>query len=310
MARVVLSDALNDPRPPRRILFIANKEARNGAGGSEAMDRLRAAGIEVMEGLCGQRDEIAALVREHRDAVDALVVAGGDGSVNAAAGPLIESRLPLGIIPMGTANDLARTLGLPTDIPAAVAAIAAGYRRALDVGTANDTYFFNVASIGLSVRIAQAMDSKTKQRFGALSYAVKAAQHAARARSFTAELIYDGRREQVKTVQLSIGNGRYFGGGMAIAADAEPDDGFLDVCSIEREGLANLATLVPSLIAGTYKGRKGVRGFRTTQLTVRTRRRRPVDVDGDLLTATPVRFGVLPGAIMAFVPQPEPTAEP
>lgn len=272
------------------------------------MDQFRAAGIHVAEGRCGHRDEMRELILGHRDSIDAIVVAGGDGTMNAAAATLIETGLPLGILPMGTANDLARTLGIPTDIPGAVAAIAGGHRRMIDVGTANDRHFFNVASIGLSVRIAEAIDKKTKKRFGALAYAVKAAQLAGRARAFTAELIHDGEREKVKTLQLSVGNGRYFGGGMAIAVDAEPDDGFLDVCSIEREGLANLAALVPSLIAGTAPARKGVRGFRTTAITVRTRRPRPVDLDGDLLTSTPVRFGVLPLAIAVFVPATEPAA--
>lgn len=269
------------------------------------MEHFRAAGIDIAEGRCGHRSEMLALVRRHAAEIDAVVVAGGDGSMNAAAAPLLETGLPLGIVPMGTANDLARTLHIPTDVPAAAAVIAAGLRRRIDIGTANDHFFFNVASIGLSVRIAEELDAgDAKQRFGALAYAIKAAQVAAsaKARSFFAELLYNGRRHTVRTLQISVGNGRFFGGGMAIADDAEPDDGLLDVCSIERENLAGLAAVLPSLVTGTYRGRKGIRGFKTTELTVTTRRPRRVDLDGDLLTSTPVRFGVRPGAIEVFAP--------
>lgn len=287
------------------MLLIGNSKARRGEDLDQALDLLAAAGVETMKASPKGREEVDALIRQHAKAVDAVIVGGGDGSLNAAVSGLIETGLPLGIIPMGTANDFARTLGITATPEAAVDVILAGNRRRIDVGTANDRYFLNVASIGLSVRIAEELDHDSKQRFGVLAYALKAIPMATQASMFWAELEHDGELHRVRSFQVSVGNGRYFGGGLTIEEGAAPDDGLLDVCSIERESIASVAAIVPALISGTYRGKKGVRGFSTERLIVRTKRPLDVDLDGDVLTTTPVTFGVRRSAIEVFAPPSE-----
>jgi YegS/Rv2252/BmrU family lipid kinase len=231
-----------------------------------------------------------------------VVIGGGDGTINAAAAGILETKLPLGIIPLGTANDLARTLGIPPRVEDAAAIIVAGDRRRIDLGMANDAHFFNVASLGLSARIARTLRGRDKRRWGVFGYAIAAAKVAVRVRPFRAELVHDGATLTVRTVQIAVGNGRYYGGGMAIAADASPEDGLLDAYSLEVSGWPRLLALLPALRRGALDPPPDVRTIRTRALAVATRRPQPVDLDGDIGTMTPVKFTLLPGAIEVYAP--------
>ncbi|MCW5716573.1 MAG: lipid kinase [Bauldia sp.] len=286
------------------MLFFGNKRARNGEGAAAAVRFLEAAGMEVKSPPHRKRADVSDAIREHAGEADAVVVAGGDGSVNAAAGALIETGLPVGIIPMGTANDLARTLGLPTDPEAAVRVIAAGRRRAIDVGTANDHFFFNVASVGLAARVARDLEGGNKKHLGVLAYGAAAARLVATAHPIWAELETGGGIDRVRTMQISIGAGRHYGGGLTIDEDARPDDGKLRVVSLELDNWWELLPLVPALLSGRTHDREGVRAFSTDRLVVRTKRTEDVDLDGDLLTTTPVTFGIRHEAVEVFVAPP------
>ena len=126
------------------------------------------------------------------------VVGGGDGTINAAAFGVIEAGLPLGILPMGTANDLARTLGIPSDIDGAARFIADGNTRRIDLGLVNGEPFFNVASLGLSAELAQKLTRDIKRRFGRLGYALVALNVLAHARPFRATIA-----SETETVHVS-----------------------------------------------------------------------------------------------------------
>ncbi len=156
---------------PRRALLIVNEKSRNGAANLEASrERLKAYGIEPIYRACERREDLSRLIVEQGKEVDLVVIGGGDGTINAAAEGVIEEGLPLGILPLGTANDLASTLGVPPDLDAAARIIAAGRTRRIDLGLVNGQPFFNVASLGLSAELAQELTSDTKRRFGRLSY--------------------------------------------------------------------------------------------------------------------------------------------
>lgn len=248
------------------------------------------------------RDDVAPAIRAHAGTVDAVVIGGGDGSLNAAAAAIAETGLPLGIVPMGTANDFARTLRIPLDPGAAARVIAAGHLRRVDLGTANDQVFLNAASIGMSTRIARALRTREKRRFGSLAYASAAVRVLTRARAFHAEIETGEGVERVRAIQLTIGSGRHYGGVLTIHEDAEPDDGQLDLVAVRIRNWWQLPPLTPALLRGRYPAGDRVLVLRGERFGVRTRSRRPVDLDGDILTATPVEFGVRRGALSVFTP--------
>jgi YegS/Rv2252/BmrU family lipid kinase len=288
----------------RTALLLLNPNARRGSEPiDDALKLLRDSGIRLIEPATHDRKEISTAITWYADEVDMVIVGGGDGSLNAAAPGLVETGLPLGILPLGTANDLARTLAIPFTVVDAAQVIIDGETRALDLGIVNDHYFFNVASIGFSAKLARVLTSDAKRRFGKLGYALSAMKLVSQSRSFSAEIEHDGHVDKVRTLQISVGSGRYYGGGLAVAENAEPDDGRLDVYSLEIGHWTELLALLPALKSGTQKRSKNVRTFGTTELTVRTGRPLDVNADGELLTTTPARFGLRPRAVTAFVPK-------
>lgn len=294
---------------PRRALLLINPGARRGG---MALDDARAVlqdgGILVSEHPWPEHAaarELSTIIRHQAETVDLVIVGGGDGTLNAAARGLFDTQLPLGVLPLGTANDFARTLSIPTDPVAAARLIVSGAPRAVDLGEVNGHPFLNVSSIGFSADLARALTADAKKRFGVLGYGVVAARLLWQSRLFTAFIEHDGAVETVRTLQVSVGNGRYYGGGMAVEASASADDGRLDFYSLEVDHWWRLLALLPSLRRGTQGQWSDVRAFRTTEVVVRTSRPRPVNTDGELVTFTPAAFRVWPGAIRVYAPPPE-----
>ncbi|WP_235907816.1 lipid kinase [Siccirubricoccus phaeus] len=287
-------------------LLIVNRRARQGEGAAEAARAaLEAVGLRVAPFAPPEGLGCAGAIRAGLAAcpeVDRIILGGGDGTLNAAIPGLLEAGLPFGILPLGTANDLARSLGIPFDLAEAAQVAASGTVRWLDLGEVNGHPFFNVASIGFSAELAAELKAEAKRRFGRLGYAIAAFRLLRRARPFTAWLTHDGVRVKVKTIQVSVGNGKHHGGGMTVAEDARPDDGVLDVYSLELAHWWELVALLPWLRKGTQGQWREVRAFRTTALELRTRKRRPINTDGELAAWTPARFRVRPGVLRVLAP--------
>lgn len=289
--------------PRRRALLIVNAHSRSGRALAEAAaNRLGDAGLELMERDCVGRDQLSPLIREHAALVDSVVLGGGDGTLNAAAPALVETGLPLGILPLGTANDLARTLGLPLDLDGAAKVIAAGRTRCIDVGRVNNRFFFNVASIGLSATLTRELTPERKRRWGRLGYALATIRVLSRARPFSAWITANGETHAVKTVQVAVGNGRYYGAGLAVEERARIDDGKLDLYSLEVSHPWKLALIYPAFRHGRQKRWSDVRTLSSDAFEVRTRKPRPVNTDGEITTTTPARFSVLRRAVTVYAP--------
>jgi YegS/Rv2252/BmrU family lipid kinase len=242
------------------------------------------------------------LIGRHLGRVDRVIVGGGDGTLNAAVQVLVEPGLPLGIIPLGTANNLARTLGIPADIEAACAASAGNVRRRIDLGRVNDRYFCTTASLGLSVQITEELSSDAKRKWGAVAYALAAMRAIRRARPIHADIEWEGGIRHSRTVQIVVGNGRYYGAALAVAEDAAIDDARLDLYSLEVRHWWELLKLAPSLKRGTHGKRSEVEALRAKSFVIRTRERLPIDLDGELGTETPGHFRVVPRALEVLVP--------
>ena len=236
-----------------------------------------------------------------RQAAVQPIVGGGDGTLNAALPGLLATGLPLGVLPLGTANDLARTLGLPLDPLQAARIAGADKRRRIDIGEANGHPFLNVASIGFGVDLTRALTRDAKSRWGVLGYAVAGFRTLQRMRRFTAIIEQDGTTQRSRTVHLAIGNGRHYGGGMTVSETAAIDDGRLNIYSLEVQTAWRLLVLLPAMRRGDHGQWNEVRTLSGREVTVTTRRPRSVNTDGEITTRTPVRFRVLPAALEVFV---------
>jgi diacylglycerol kinase (ATP) len=289
--------------PSNRALLLMNRHSRQGAARYDEAVGLLEQRFELVHGDCSGPDRLCPVIEERAGELDLVVVGGGDGTMNAAAPALIRTGLPLGILPLGTANDLARTLGIPPDLEAAAGIIADGFKRTIDLGDVNGHPFFNVASIGLSAELAQSLSRDEKRRFGKLGYAFAAIRVLVGARPFRATIAGGGRAKRVRTLQIAIGNGRYYGGGNAVERTAAIDDGHLDLYSLEFKRAWKLAFMARAFRYGEHGAWREVRAIRDTTFEVHTRRPRPVNADGEIVTSTPARFTVLRDAVTVFAPK-------
>lgn len=287
----------------KNALLLLNPHSRQGQKNRLAvLENLAAVGIDCVEAHPQHPGEFADMIYQYRDRVDVAIVGGGDGTLNAAAEGLVETQLPLGILPLGTANDLARTLGIPTTLPLATQAIATGKLHRIDLGCVNGKYFFNVASIGLSVRITQRLTKEAKKRWGVFAYAVAAIQAIWKAKPFSALIEHNQTFIPVKTIQIAVGNGRYYGGGMTVAHDATIDDQRLDLYSLEIKRWWQWLALLPAFWNGRYDARLGVRTLEGQEISIDTRSPLPINTDGEITSYTPAHFRLHPQAISVFIP--------
>jgi diacylglycerol kinase (ATP) len=287
----------------KKALFLVNQYSRKGQKLlSQAIAELQTVGFELITVSTSHPQELPDIIRRYQNQVELVIVGGGDGTLNAAIEGLIDTQLPLGILPMGTANDLARTLGIPKYLPEACQIIASGQVRLIDLGWVNGKYFFNVASLGLSVQITERLTKEVKQRWGVLAYAFTALQVLWKARLFRAEIRINDRSFYVKTIQIAIGNGRHYGGGLTVAEDATIDDRRLDLYSLETKNWWEIIALLPAMRQGNHATLPNVRALEAEEIEVYTSKRLPINTDGEITTHTPAKFRVIPQALRVIVP--------
>lgn len=287
-----------------RALLVANTRARAGIHGvGSAVKRLLERGFAVDSMVTADAREVPKLIGAHCVAADVVVVGGGDGTLNVAAPALIGCGRPVGILPLGTANDLARTLLIPFDPVEAMEVVAQGRTHRIDLGCVNGVPFFNVASIGLSVRVVRRVTPELKRRFGIFAYARAAVTEITRLRPFHARIDSGNEHLEVQAIQIAVGNGRYHGGGTPVALEAEVDDRQLFLYSIPPQRLIRLLQLVPVIRRGRHSETPHILLLHGTEVSLQTTSPMPVDTDGELTTHTPAHFEVLPEALPVCVPE-------
>lgn len=290
--------------PRRRALLLVNEKSRRGKTDfASAIDLLRQQGFALVEQVPRDARDIPQIIRRHQERVDCVIIGGGDGTLNAAAEALLKARLPLGILPMGTANDFARTLEIPTALPGACAVIAGGILHAIDLGSVNGKPFFNVASMGLSVQCARRLSGDVKRRWGVLGYALSARDALKACRTFRANVTCDGERRRFRSIQIAVGNGRYYGGGLTVAENAAIDDSQLDLYSLQPQSIWKLMALIPALRSGRHGQWGGVEIMRGQRIRIDTDTPMRINTDGELTARTPAEFHVMAGALSVFVPE-------
>lgn len=287
----------------RRALLLVNPHARRGQEGRlQAIQQLQSLGLELIEESAENPKVLPDLIRQYRDKVDCVIIGSGDGTINAALDGLIDTQLPLGILPLGTANNLARNLEIPQSLPNACQIIASGNLRRIDLGSVNGKPFLNVAGMGLSAEINKTVKKEFKRRWGIFAYIATAAPVLWKSRPFWAEIRSKDRQFRVKTVQITVCNGRYYGTGLSVAPDAAIDDRRLDLYCIEIHHWWEILGLLPAILQG--KPARGIQTLQAEIIHINTRRPHVVDVDGEIASMTPVEFRILPEILSVFVPKP------
>jgi YegS/Rv2252/BmrU family lipid kinase len=286
-----------------------------GSGAASQLDAARQALAGA--GIWLTRDfevtEVDALRDAIRDAGDdppLVVAAGGDGTVGCAANAIAGTRAVLAIMPLGTSNDVARSLGIVPDVDDAVAAIADGEVVAVDVGRVEladgmQRVFVNAATAGLNVAFAKIATTHTmRDRFGGLTYPASAALALRRYTPFRCTVEHDGERRDLELVHLSISNATVFGGvlGMRVPG-ADIADGLLDVIAIERLTLPRLGLALGGTIVGRHKPVRRVHSMQVRSVSLSAAGGQQVAADGEVIGELPARFAVERHALRVVVPR-------
>ncbi|WP_019816300.1 lipid kinase [Saccharomonospora saliphila] len=293
----------------RRVAVVVNTGSRLGAASyDQAVRRLSDSGVPVVtteavtEGSAMRSTLERVLAQDH----DLVVVGGGDGTLSTAAGLIAGTEVTLGVLPLGTANDFARTLQVPGDLDAACRTLADGAVVDVDVGRVDGHPLLNVASVGLAVGVTEALTARLKRFFGPLAYPVATARAYRQHRPFRARLEFpDGDHAPVELsdlLQVTVGNGRYYGGGHAIAPAAGIDDHKLDVVAIVRGRMPEHVRIARRLRDGTFVEHDNVHYLTSRRLHLTTEPPSPVTVDGELVSTTPTRFAIERNALHVVVP--------
>lgn len=291
----------------RRALLLVNPNSRRGADQDlqEGLDLLAEAGIEVIQKQPESAEHMARLIREYRDQVDFYMLGGGDGTISSAAAALHDCGKPFAVLPLGTANDMARSIGLPEELDDVFRLIAADRRRRIDLGVVNGRHFFNVAHIGLGVHITYELTPEIKKRLGVFSYLQAFIRALSRKQTFRVFLQVDNKNYRQKSIHLAVGNGRFYGGGNVVDERAQIDSGELYLYSLKPQSVWELLTLAPLLRGGKQRLVKRTFTAIGRRIVVKTTRPREIHADGEPAGFTPAVFEVLPNALEVFAEAPE-----
>lgn len=296
-------------------VFVVNPRSANGATGARwpaLAAYLRDLGMAGETRYTERPDDARRLTVEALGAGARLVVAvGGDGTINEVVNGCFASGLPgpgveLGILPCGTGGDLIRTLGISRNPYHAAEQLLKGAPRRLDVGRACfisdgrevERYFLNIAEAGLGGAVVDRVNRTSKALGGFVSFLAGTLATFATYQPAEVTLTVDGGSPRtLRAWNVVVGNGRYFGGGMRILPDAQPDDGLFDVMVVGDVPRTALFANVVAIYRGTHLRQAGVEHFRAREVTVESPEPLLLDLDGEQPGTSPVTFSLLPGAL-------------
>lgn len=239
---------------------------------------------------------------------DAVVAAGGDGTINEVINGLIQAAgdrltIPFGIMPIGTANDLSDTLPLPRDLVQAAQVIANGHTRQIDAARVNDHFFINNCAIGMEPLVTLE-NKKIKRLSGNARYFVALVRALAKLQAWQMHIQIDGETLSGPTLLLSVCNGPRTGGIFQMAPGAQFDDGYLDYVFAPAMPKRTVLALLPRLLKGTHVQHPQVKYGRARRLTITSQPGTPIHADGELIAdaATHIAYEMLPGKVTLLAP--------
>jgi YegS/Rv2252/BmrU family lipid kinase len=289
----------------RRAVLVVNSRSRQGDRlYSESRALLLKKGFELAASHpVRDPSRIPEIIKEAVEGGERLIaVGGGDGTISSIVDFLAYKDVALGILPMGTANNFARGLGLPLELADAIEVIANGQPASIDLGKIGNNYFSNAVSLGLSATLHRASRDGIKRYFGRAGYLLSAVRSFAAHRPFRCRLEHDGATSELEALDMRIANGPFHGGMVAVpGADVESRD--LVVRAIKGNSKWTLPRVWADIARGRPLDAAAVEIIRVRQLTVTAEPVQAVSVDGEVIAETPVTISVAAGALRVMVQQ-------
>ncbi len=291
-----------------RICVVVNQNA----GSSDLFEELAVEfgdGVKVVTRISRSKGHVIQLAREAaEEGFDVVAAAGGDGTINEVVNGLFQASRPtaMGILPLGTGNDLARALDIPEDPTAALALLKSGERRRLDLFSVEfpeeTIYGINAAAGGFSGQVDEAITTQLKVNWGPLAYLIGAASVIPDIQEYSSFISYDdGELDKVNALNIIVANGRTVAGGKRVSPLSNPEDGLLDVVIVQKGSVVEMGDAATRLVAGGFLKSNLVSHRRARAVHVESEPPMWFNVDGELITKEALTIRVVPSALDVVV---------
>ncbi len=303
--------------PDTRTIFLVNPASGNGSTGKrwpELAHRAAQLGLEGTTHFSERPGHLIELAEQAaRNGAELIVSVGGDGTLNEVVNGLVRAgaSTELATIPLGTGMDFVRTYGIPTRFDDAVRTALEGTARTIDVGRVSfrewsgsetERYVANVGSVGMSAAVAQRANGMSKALGGKATFFYALARVFFEWNNTLVSVQLDDERREARMHDVIVANGQWHGGAMHLAPGAQPDDGLFDVVLIGDVTKRDFVTTAPKLYKGTYLAHPKIELLRSRTVAVDAPERLPIELDGEQVGTTPVRFEIVPAALRVRVP--------
>jgi len=289
---------------PKQAILVVNAGSRKGADlFAQARDKLTAAGVELLGAKkCKTAKTMETAVKSALKKAPMVIVGGGDGSLSSFVDFFVGTKVVFAFLPLGTANSFARTVGVPLDLDGAVDVIANGVARKIDVGCINGDYFLNAAAMGIAPKVAQTVPHDLKRKLGRLGYLIWASWSAANFRAFRVKLEDGKRTVRMWATEVRIANGRYHGG-IELIENADLKSGEIVIQVVTGRSILKLGWSYFAAATKLKARHEATREFVAQKVTLSTKPRMRVSIDGEVARETPLEISAVPDAVTIAVPR-------
>ena len=261
---------------------------------------LKAEGVSFSYDLTsGKKDATRLAKNAVREGNKIVAVVGGDGTIHEAANGMVDGKSTLGIIPLGTGNDIARYLGIPKDPVEACRVLINGREKIIDSVKIGDKRYIGVGGTGIDAEVT-ALANRTRKFPAVYIYCVFRTLFGYKPKEI--HIQHEGGDYRGLITLVAAGNTSSYGNGMFITPNAQADDGLLDVCLAEGMGKISILRLFPKLFKGSHLGDKKVKSFRTSKMTLDSPSEMEFYADGELIGVLPLTLEIIPKSLRVMTP--------
>lgn len=289
----------------REAIVICRLTSRHGLAYYQRLQQeLPKRDVQITEAhMVRRRKSLKKRIRQaERSGAKLIIVIGGDGTQTAAVAELAHTKSVLAVVPAGTGNSFAFSLGIKDDLDAAIETIARGKEIRVDVGIVNGTYFANFATIGLIADAANRTPRGLKRVIGPLAYGVAAIQSFLRDKPFTLRVKWKNEDLKIVTHQAIVAGGRYFGW-QPVTPQASLRSGDLAFFAAAGDKAQDVIATNTALLRGDQTQLEHAHYFSAPKIVIKAKPKQPLNIDGHALGTTPAKFEIAPRALRVLVPQ-------